>query len=48
MATIVGVFTIILAPAGSRFRSLADLRGKTVGVVREGVSMTRSMPIVRS
>ena len=48
VATIVSLPTIILAPAGSRFRSLADLRGKTVGVVRGGVSMTRSMPIVRS
>lgn len=36
VATIVSLPTIILAPAGSRFRTLADLRGKTVGVVRGG------------
>ncbi len=36
VATIVSLPTIVLSAAGNRFSSLADLRGKTVGVVRGG------------
>ena len=36
VATIVSLPTIIVAPAGKRVDSLADLHGKTVGVVRGG------------